>query len=30
MRGTIEYRVHLVGVLVKRTLAKATERAKPS
>jgi carbon-monoxide dehydrogenase medium subunit len=28
MRGTIEYRVHLVGVLVKRTLLKATERAK--
>jgi carbon-monoxide dehydrogenase medium subunit len=27
MRGTIEYRVHLVGVLVKRTLAKAVERA---
>jgi xanthine dehydrogenase FAD-binding subunit len=28
MRGTTEYRVHLVGVLVKRTLAKATERAR--
>ena len=28
MRGTIEYRVHLVGVLVKRTLAAAVERAK--
>jgi CO/xanthine dehydrogenase FAD-binding subunit len=28
MRGTAEYRVHLVGVLVKRTLAKATERAR--
>jgi carbon-monoxide dehydrogenase medium subunit len=27
MRGTVEYRVHLVGVLVKRTLAKSTERA---
>ena len=27
MRGTIEYRVHLVGVLVKRTLAKAAQRA---
>jgi CO/xanthine dehydrogenase FAD-binding subunit len=27
MRGTIEYRTHLVGVLVKRTLAKAVERA---
>lgn len=27
MRGTTEYRVHLVGVLVKRTLAKAVERA---
>ena len=26
MRGTAEYRVHLVGVLVKRTLAKAVER----
>jgi carbon-monoxide dehydrogenase medium subunit len=28
MRGTIEYRVHLVGVLVKRTLADAVKRAK--
>lgn len=28
MRGTTEYRVHLVGVLVKRTLADAVERAK--
>jgi carbon-monoxide dehydrogenase medium subunit len=28
MRGTVEYRIHLVGVLVKRTLLKATERAK--
>lgn len=28
MRGTAEYRTHLVGVLVKRTLAKAVERAK--
>jgi carbon-monoxide dehydrogenase medium subunit len=28
MRGTAEYRVHLVGVLVKRTLAMAAERAK--
>ncbi|MEX2026572.1 MAG: xanthine dehydrogenase family protein subunit M, partial [Pirellulaceae bacterium] len=28
MRGTIEYRVHLVGVLVKRTLAAAVQRAK--
>jgi xanthine dehydrogenase FAD-binding subunit len=27
MRGTAEYRVHLVGVLVKRTLARAVERA---
>jgi carbon-monoxide dehydrogenase medium subunit len=27
MRGPAEYRVHLVGVLVKRTLARATERA---
>lgn len=26
MRGTVEYRVHLVGVLVKRTLAAAVER----
>lgn len=30
MRGTQEYRVHLVGVLVKRTLAKAAERARTS
>lgn len=30
IRGTIEYRVHLVGVLVKRTLVKALERAKAS
>ena len=28
MRGTVEYRVHLVGVLVKRTLARAAERAR--
>ena len=28
MRGTIEYRTHLVGVLVKRTLAKSAERAR--
>ncbi len=28
MRGTAEYRMHLVGVLVKRTLLKATERAR--
>lgn len=28
MRGTAEYRTHLVGVLVKRTLQLATERAK--
>jgi len=28
MRGTVEYRTHLVGVLVKRTLQKALERAK--
>jgi xanthine dehydrogenase FAD-binding subunit len=27
MRGTAEYRIHLIGVLVKRTLAKAAERA---
>lgn len=29
MRGTAEYRTHLVGVLTKRTLAKAVERARP-
>jgi len=28
MRGTTEYRVHLVGVLTQRTLATATERAR--
>jgi carbon-monoxide dehydrogenase medium subunit len=28
MRGTAEYRVHLVGVLVKRTLARAVARAR--
>jgi carbon-monoxide dehydrogenase medium subunit len=28
MRGTAEYRTHLVGVLVKRTLAKAADRAR--
>ncbi|MEX2175846.1 MAG: xanthine dehydrogenase family protein subunit M [Pirellulaceae bacterium] len=28
MRGTAEYRTHLVGVLVKRTLAKAAQRAR--
>ena len=28
MRGTIEQRVHLVGVLTKRALRKAVERAK--
>ncbi|MFO0947755.1 MAG: xanthine dehydrogenase family protein subunit M [Planctomycetota bacterium] len=28
MRGTAEYRVHLVGVLVKRTLTNATARAR--
>jgi xanthine dehydrogenase FAD-binding subunit len=28
MRGTVEFRVHLVGVLTKRTLAKAVERAR--
>ena len=27
MRGTAEYRIHLVGVLVKRTLLKAAQRA---
>jgi xanthine dehydrogenase FAD-binding subunit len=30
MRGTVEYRVHLVGVLAKRTLARAVERARAS
>ncbi len=30
MRGTVEFRVNLVGVLVKRTLAKAVERARSS
>jgi len=28
MRGTAEFRQHLVGVLVKRTLAKAVARAR--
>jgi carbon-monoxide dehydrogenase medium subunit len=28
MRGTAEYRMHLVGVLVKRTLALAAQRAR--
>ena len=28
MRGTIEYRVHLVGVLVTRTLTRAVARAR--
>jgi xanthine dehydrogenase FAD-binding subunit len=28
MRGTAEYRTHLVGVLVKRTLSRAVERAR--
>jgi xanthine dehydrogenase FAD-binding subunit len=28
MRGTVEFRSHLVGVLAKRTLAKAVERAR--
>jgi xanthine dehydrogenase FAD-binding subunit len=28
MRGTAEYRTHLVGVLVKRTLVRAAERAR--
>jgi carbon-monoxide dehydrogenase medium subunit len=28
MRGTAEYRMHLVGILVKRTLTKAVERAR--
>jgi len=28
MRGTIDYRIHLVGVLVKRTLARAVARAR--
>ena len=30
MRGTVEYRIHLVGVLVKRTLLHAAERARSS
>lgn len=30
MRGTTEYRVHLVGVLVKRTLTRAMERVQAS
>lgn len=30
MRGTAEFRTHLVGVLVKRTLARAVERARAS
>jgi xanthine dehydrogenase FAD-binding subunit len=28
MRGTVEFRLQLVGVLAKRTLAKAVERAR--
>lgn len=28
MRGTVEYRIHLVGVLVKRTLTRAADRAR--
>jgi carbon-monoxide dehydrogenase medium subunit len=28
MRGTVEFRVHLVGVLTRRTLARAAERAR--
>jgi xanthine dehydrogenase FAD-binding subunit len=28
MRGTVEYRIHLIGVLVKRTLTRATDRAR--
>jgi CO/xanthine dehydrogenase FAD-binding subunit len=30
MRGTAEYRMHLVGVLVKRTISRAVERARSS
>jgi carbon-monoxide dehydrogenase medium subunit len=29
MRGTTDYRIHLVGVLTERTLQKAVERARP-
>jgi CO/xanthine dehydrogenase FAD-binding subunit len=28
MRGTVEFRTHLVGVLTRRTLARAVERAR--
>ena len=28
MRGTVEYRVHLAGVLTRRALEKSLERAK--